>query len=60
MVKAFNEMGVPKQIYTEFQGISEFLKENGIDHMQTRTHAVFAERFVRFMKGRLDEKIDNV
>ncbi len=64
MAKAFNDMGVPKQIYTdrgtEFQGMSEFLKENGIDHIQTRTHAVFAERFIRFMKGRLDEKIDNV
>jgi len=62
--KAFDTMGVPKQIYTdrgnEFQGMSDFLKENRIEHIQTRTHAVFAERYIRFLKGRLDEKIDNV
>ena len=36
-----------------------FLEENRVEHLQTRTHAVFAERFIRFMKGQMDIKIDN-
>jgi hypothetical protein len=62
--RAFEAMGIPKQIYTdrgnEFQGLGTLLTENNIQHLQTRTHAVFAERWIRFMKGRLDEKIDNI
>ena len=61
---AFNDMGVPKQIYTdrgvEFVGFKNFLEENRVEHLQTRTHAVFAERFIRFMKAQMDIKIDNV
>ena len=56
MIEAFNEMGVPKQTYTdrgtEFNGHSAFLEENRVEHIFTRTHAVFAERFIRSMKAR--------
>ena len=64
MVEAFNQMGVPKQIYTdrgkEFEGHEAFLEENRVEHILTRTHAVFAERFIRFMKAQMDIKIDKV
>jgi transposase InsO family protein len=43
LVEAFNDMGIPKQIYTdrgtEFQGMQAFLEENRVEHIQTRTHA---------------------
>jgi len=62
VIGAFNDMGIPKQIYTdrgtEFQALGPLLKENNVEHIQTRTHAVFAERWIRFLKGRLDEKLD--
>jgi transposase InsO family protein len=65
LVRALNDMGVSKQIYTdqgtEFQGkFHAFLEEQGVEHIQTKTHAVFAERFIRFMKTQMDIKIDKV
>jgi hypothetical protein len=62
IVEAFNEMGVPKQVYTdqgaEFYGHDALYKETRVEHITTRTHAVFAERFIRFLKTQLDVKID--
>ena len=63
-VKAFNEMGIPKQVYTdrgsEMYGLDSMLKEQRVEHIFTRTHAVFAERFIRFMKHHMDLKIRNL
>jgi len=60
-VKAFNQMGIPKTIYTdrgsEFNGLKPLLDQERVEHIYTRTHAVFAERFIRFMKNHLDIKI---
>jgi hypothetical protein len=60
-IKAFNEMGIPKQVYTdrgtEMYGLDAMLKEQRVEHIFTRTHAVFAERFIRFMKHHMDLKI---
>ena len=36
------------------------LKEQKVEHIFTRTHAVFAERLIRFMKHHMDLKIRNL
>ena len=63
-VAAFNELGIPRQIYTdrgtEFNGLKALLEQERIENIQTRTHAVFAERFIRFMKNHMDIKIRNL
>jgi hypothetical protein len=63
-VAAFNELGIPRQICTdrgtEFNGLKALLEQERIENIQTRTHAVFAERFIRFMKNHMDIKIRNL
>ena len=48
VIDAFNQMGIPKQIYTdrgtELQASGPLLKENNVEHIQTRAHAAFAKR----------------
>ena len=50
-----------KQTNTEAQsskGFGHRWKQNGVQHIQTCTHAVFAERAIKILDGRLDDKID--
>ena len=56
--KCVARMGFPKEVYTdegsEFQkDFAEYVKEEHIIHTTTRTHARFAERFIRWVKMQL-------
>ena len=52
----FNKIGIPKQIYSDEEGSFNspkyivFINDNKVKHIQTSTHAVTAERFVRTFK----------
>jgi hypothetical protein len=61
MLKAFYVMGPPKEVFTddggEFKGVfDEYLKAQGVKHITTRRHAMFAERFTRYLRFRLRQR----
>ncbi len=66
ILECMNKMGKkPKLIYTDDEGalhtkaIIEYFKEQKITHYITRTHAWFAERFIRTFKSLLAKRIAN-
>ena len=51
-------MGFPREVYTdegsEFKGkFTEYVKQEHFVHTTTKTHARFAERFIRWVKMQL-------
>ena len=61
MVKAIEQLGPPKEVFTddggEFKGqFAAYLKEQGIQHIVTRNHAMFAERFTRYLRWHLHDR----
>jgi hypothetical protein len=60
MQHAINRMGPPKEVFTddgaEFKSkFAAYLKEQGIQHIVTRNHAMFAERFTRYLRWHLHD-----
>ena len=59
----FQSMGKPKQLYSDEESsfrakvFFRFINENGINHIQTSTHAPSAERFIRTSKYNLHRNI---
>ena len=61
MQAAIMEMGPPKEVYTddggEFKGaFARYLDEQQIEHLVTRRHAMFAERFTRYLRWHLNRQ----
>ena len=57
-MKAIYVMGPPTEVYTddggEFKSVfTEYLKAQGVKQIVTRRHAMFAERFTRYLRIRL-------
>ena len=58
MKKAVQQLGPPKEVYSddggEFKGeFPKYLEAQGIKHIVTRRHAMFAERFTRYLRMHL-------
>ena len=66
LIEALHKMGKkPIYIYSDDEGalnsnsIQTYLKEQGIKHIVTRTHAHYAERMIRTLKAMLYKRIDH-
>ena len=66
LIECLNKMGKkPKLLYTDDEkalsadDIQKYLKEQGIKHHITRTHAWFAERGIRTFKDMLYKRVEN-
>ena len=66
ILECLNKMkNTPKIIYTDDEGalkteaMQKYFNEKNISHIITRTHAHFAERFIRTFKDALYKRIDN-
>ena len=63
--KIIDKMGKPKSIYTDPDAsvlgneVREWCKKNKITSVITRQHAAVAERAIRMIKKRLDDKLDS-
>ena len=60
MQRAVEQLGPPKEVFSddggEFKGkFAAYLKEQGIQHIVTRNHAMFAERFTRYLRWHLHD-----
>jgi transposase InsO family protein len=59
------KMGKPKQIYSDpdaslsSRDVRAYLKDEGIEHIQTREHAPIAERTIRTLKSLLDKRMED-
>lgn len=56
-------IGIPKYIYTdngsEFLGATgKLMKDNNIEHQTTLSHANFAERFIRTLKNKINDRVE--
>ena len=56
-------IGIPKFIYTdngsEFLGATaKLMKDNSIEHQTTLSHANFAERFIRTLKNKINDRVE--
>jgi hypothetical protein len=61
MAQAVLNLGPPKEVYTddggEFKGeFSRYLEAQRIDHLVARKHAMFAERFIRYLRWHLKDR----
>jgi hypothetical protein len=61
MKKAVQDLGMPKTVYTDDGGefkdqFAKYLKEQNIEHIVTRKHAMLAERFTRFLRWHLRDR----
>ena len=66
ILECINKMGKPRQTkYTDDEGalandaMNTYVKDQYIEHIVTRTHAMFAERFIRTFKLALYRRTDN-
>ena len=66
ILESINKIGKPPQIiYTDNEGalnstsLHKHFKEQDIKHIITRTHAQFAERFIRTVKSGLYKRVEN-
>ena len=60
--QSFKKMGSPISIYSDNDGafqsvVKEFLKNEGIQHIITSTHAHVAERFIRTIKKMIHDRV---
>ena len=60
--ESFKKMGFPMSIYSDDDGafqtvVSKFFKDEGINHIITRTHANVAERFIRTLKNMIHDRV---
>ena len=59
-----NKMGIPKDIYTQTMvrsgrgKFAQIIEKYGIRSIITRTHAAFAERFIRTLKNMLTDRVE--
>ena len=65
LIEGFNKMGgVCRLLYTDDEGalntksIQDYLKEKGVEHYTTRTHAAFSEVAIKTFKRMLYNRVD--
>ena len=62
----FRSMGTPKQLFSDEESsfrakmFFRFMNENGIEHIQTSTHAPSVGRFIRTFKDNLYRRLDGL